>query len=135
VQTPQLVEKADKKYLLKIGSVIGKQSQLYDKKERKMPVDIDYPNSQNRTITMTIPKGYKILNPEVMRKQADYVDPNGKPIISFASNYSINGDKLTVTVNELYTKAHYSINEYDRYRDVINAAADFNKATIVLAKK
>jgi hypothetical protein len=139
VQAPQLIEKADKKYLFKLGDVIGKQTQLYKNTERKLPVDLDYPNSQNRTITVTLPKGYKVLNPEVISKQADYVDHDGRPVISFISKYTITkgkeGDKLTVTINEYYSQLHFSVTEYERYRNVINAASDFNKVTLVLAKK
>ena len=138
VNAPQLVEKADKKYLFKLGDVIGRQMQLYKSTERKLPVDLEYPNTQNRTITVTLPAGYKILNPESIRKQADYVDANGKPVIAFISDYKIvknkTGDKLTVTVNEFYSQMHFPTSEYERYRSVVNAAADFNKVTLVLAK-
>ena len=139
VITPQLIDKADKRYLLKIGDMIGSKTQLYKKSERKLPVDIDYPFSQNYTITVNIPKGYKILNPETIRKQADYVDANGKPVIAFTANYKITknkaGDKLTVTIYEFCSQLHFTTTEYEYFRHVINTAADFNNVTLVLAKK
>ncbi len=140
VNTDGLMEKAGANYLLKVGTMIGTQENLYSNKDRKLPVDLDYPCAQNRTITINIPKGYKILNPEATRLHADYVDKNLKPLVSFTSDYTlkpdkVNGDKLIVTITENYPKMHFSVEEYERYRAVVNTAADFNKVTLLLSKK
>ena len=140
ITAPQLVEQADKKYLFRIGDIIGHQPELYSEKERKLPVDLDYPNSYSRTITVNIPKGYKVLNADDMNINADYVDKTMKPVVSFNSSYTLvpdkkNGDKLVVTVTESYSQLHFEPIEYERYRKVVNAAADFNKVTLLMSKK
>ncbi len=140
VNTSNLVEKAGPKYLLKVGELIGTQTQLYADKDRKLPVDLDYPHTQNRTITINIPKGYKVLNPEAVKMHADYVDNNMATTISFNSDYAfkadkVTGDKLIVTINESYSQIHFSATDYERYRKVVNTAADFNKVTLLLEKK
>jgi hypothetical protein len=68
------------------------------------------------------------------------VDRDLKPVIAFSSDYTFvadkkNGDKLIVTVNEVNRKLHYSPAEYTRYRQVVNAAADFNNVTLLMEKK
>ncbi|MCW3123580.1 MAG: hypothetical protein JWQ38_3072 [Flavipsychrobacter sp.] len=140
MNTPQLVEHAGSKYLFKLGDVIGDQGELYSEKERVMPVDLSYPYSLNRTITIKIPKGYKVLNPESIRINADYTDKNVKPVIGFKSDYvlktdKVNGDALIITVSEFYSQIHFSTQEYQQYRKVFNAAADFNKVTLIMDKK
>jgi len=135
VKAPHLVEKAGKNYLVKLGDIIDDNVELYKDVPRVMPVDLPYPSTYTHTITLTIPKGYKVLNPEAMRIQSDYVDANGKAIMGFKSDYSIAGNILTVKVNEFYNQTHYALSDYERFRGVVNAAADFGKVTLVLGKK
>ncbi len=140
VNTSELTQKAGKKYLFKLGELAGPHSSLYYEKKRVLPIDRDYPEIRTRTFTINIPKGYKVLNPEAIKMHADYVDFGLKPVISFNSDYTLkvdkkNGDKLVVTVKEYFPKTHFAASEYDHYRQVVNTAADFNKVTLLLAKK
>ena len=137
VSTNQMVDEAGKNYLLKVGKIIGKQQELYNEDERMLPVDMDYPHSFNRTITINLPVGYKVINPEVLRMHADYVNREITPVISFNSDYTLvpdkkKGDKLVITVTEFYNQIHFSPNDYERYRKVVNTAADFSKVAILL---
>jgi len=140
VNANHLVEKAGKEYLLNIGEIIGPQQELYTEKKRMLPIDMLYPHSLTRTITVNIPKGYKILNPEDTRLEAEYVGRNLVSLISFKSNYELitdkkNGDKLVVTITENYPTIHFPVADYERFREVINTASDFNKVTLLFAKK
>jgi hypothetical protein len=54
---------------------------------------------------------------------------------SFVSNYTLEGQTLTVTINEYYKQLYAPLERYEDYRKVVNAAADFNKVTLVLEKK
>lgn len=140
VATSDLTEKAGTKYLFKVGELIGPHEGLYNEKERVLPVDMDYATSMNRTITVNLPKGFKVLNADALKMHAEYVDRSLKPVISFNSDYVLkkdkkNGDKLVITVSEYYPQVHFSTNEYDRYRAVVNTAADFYKVSLVLDGK
>lgn len=140
LNTSALTEKAGKNYLFKVGELIGQQEELYSEKERTMPVDLYHPQSMKRTITINIPKGYKIMNPEALQLSADYVNEELDPVISFKSDYRIvkdkvKGDKLIISVNESYNKLHFNTYEYERYRKVVNTAADFNKVALLIGKK
>ena len=134
VRAAQLVEKAGPKYLFKIGDVIGRQSELYEKDKRKLPVDMDFPHSENRNITVTIPDGYKILNPEAINITAEFKDATGNVGASFYSTYKMAGNKLTVNIAETYSQVHYEIADFEAFRKVINASADFNKVTLLMGK-
>ena len=124
-------------YIFKIGKVIGWHTQLYNEEKRKMPVDLVSPTSSHHTITINIPPGYKVLNPEVLKIQAEYVDRELSPLVSFRSDYTIisdkkKGDKLVVTTSESCNQLHFPLNEYERFRQVWNTAADFNKVSILI---
>ena len=43
-----------------LGKIIGTQSELYQEKERVHPIEMQYPNQYNYTITVDIPKGYTL---------------------------------------------------------------------------
>jgi hypothetical protein len=140
VNTPGLVDKAGANYLFKIGKVLGPQAELYSETERFLPVHLGYPYSQKRTITVNIPKGYKVLNANVLRTNADYLDENQNTVISFNSDYTIQsdkvkGDKLVVTVTEFYSQLQFPVAEYNYFRKVVNAAADFSKVSLLIGKK
>ena len=62
-------------------------------------------------------------------------DATGKVTCKFQSDYKVDGNKVTVSIEEYYSQLHYSLAEFNAYKNVINAAADFNKVTILLQKK
>lgn len=135
INTPQLVEKAGPKYMLKIGDVIGRQVEMYQAAPRVHPIDIAYPHYLDRTIVVNIPDGYKVLNPEATKLNVEHKDDKGKATCAFISDYKLEDNKLTVNITEYYEQLHYPASEYEPFRKVINAAADFNKVTLLLSKK
>ncbi len=136
-----LVNKAGNRYLVKVGALIGPQENMYDdSRPRQTPVDLLYPHSSHRTITINIPKGYKILNPEAANMNADYLNGELEQVINFSADAKLikdnkNGDKLVINVDESYNQLHFPLIEYDRFRKVWNTAADFNNVALILTKK
>ena len=59
---------------------------------------------------------------------------DGKPVSSFISKYTLNGNILTIDIYEDYEVLVYPLANYQEWRSVINASADFNKQVIVLEK-
>jgi len=140
VNSTTLVNKANSRYLVNVGKLIGKQETLFDEKKRTLPVDINYPHSYHYTITINIPKGYKIANPDAARISADYLNGDLEKVINFSSDYKLirdnrNGDRLVITVRESYSQIHFPLVEYQRYRKVFDAAADFNNLALVMVRK
>ena len=125
------IEKAGQKYLIKIGELIGRQSELYQEKERILPVENEFQRSYIRTINLEIPKGYKIVNlKDISIKKSYSID--GKDLMSFESSYSLNDNILSIKADEFYKINHVETKVYEQYRSVINSAADFNKVTLIL---
>jgi hypothetical protein len=113
--------------------LIGEQAELYQEEERKNPVENTYNHEYAREITFTIPEGYVCKNLDDLNME---VIPfkDGKDGAGFVSTYSVDDNKVTVVVNEYYTQMEFPVEAYPEYREVINAAADFNKITLVLEK-
>ena len=135
IKVPQLVEKAGPKYIFKLGDIIGKQQEMYESKERSVPIDIAYNHFLNRKIVVNIPDGYKILNPENIVFDAAISDADGKETTAFHSSYTIEGNKLSVIITEFYNVLHMPAGELEPFRKVVNASADFNKVNLVIAKQ
>lgn len=133
LKAARLMEHAGPKYLFHIGALIGQQMSLYEEKKRRLPVELDYPNEQLRTLRVAIPTGYQILSPEQLR--INQTASNGSDTLcSFHSDYKIEGNELVVSVRERYLKTSIPLSAYEGYRKVVNVAADFSKLAIVLEK-
>jgi hypothetical protein len=133
-ETPELLENAGNKYILKLGEFIGQQSELYEDKKRTAEGDIYYTHYLKRDIEIIIPEGYTAvnLNDIIIRKKCVV---NGKETAQFESSYKQEGNKLIITVYEDYAELKFPATSFNDFKDVINAAADFNKKTIIFEKK
>lgn len=128
-----VVEKAGPNLLFKIGEVIGQQVEMYQEKERVMPMENDYLRKYIRYINFTIPEGYTVRNPDDINMSVLH-EKNGRNIFGFTSSYTIEGDVLKLVCEEYYNDLRCPVEEFEEFRKVINAAADFNKIVLVLEK-
>jgi hypothetical protein len=128
------VEKAGRKYLFKLGDIIGPQIQLYQEKKRVLPLEEQFHRSYFRTINIKIPEGYKITNLDDINIDNSYVE-EGKELFSFKSFYTLDGNNLKITADEHYRENKVKVSLYEAYRTVINCAADFNKIVLLLEAK
>lgn len=134
ITSESMLQDAGDTYIFEIGKVIGTQSELYQEKTRINPVEMQYPNKYNYTITLAIPEGYKLDGLESL-KLSKSLKPNGELLCSFTSDYTLENEKLTVTIEEIYAVNKFPKEYYDGFREVINAASDFNKASVLLTPK
>jgi hypothetical protein len=132
--TEAFVEKAGRKYLFKLGDLIGQQMQMYQEKKRELTLEQQFHRSYFRTLTINIPEGYKVTNLNDINIDNSY-SKNGKELFSFKSFYKLEGNKLTVTADEHYRENIVLVPMYEKYRTVINSAADFNKIVLLLEPK
>lgn len=126
------LEKAGDKVLFKAGKLIGPQVEMYNKKERKLPVSCAFARRYQRQIIIEIPNGYQIKNPQDATMNVVAMDQNAA---GFKSEYKIENNKMTIDILEYYNVIDFSVEDYKSYERVINAAADFNKLVLVLEKK
>ncbi|MES2629128.1 MAG: hypothetical protein V4616_09195 [Bacteroidota bacterium] len=132
--SPAFIEKAGQKVLFKVGELIGPQAEMYQEKERQFPVENEFNRIYQRELVITIPENYTCRNPEIL---AMNVTPFAakKNEAGFISAYKQEGNQLKVTISEYYNQLMLPKEDYEDYRKVINAAADFNKLVLVLEKK
>ncbi|MBC8300976.1 MAG: DUF3857 domain-containing protein [Pelagibacterales bacterium] len=135
ISTESLTTKIKNGYQVKIGNVIGMQSQLYENIDRFHPIEITYPNQYDYRIVVKIPKGYSIEGLEGLVFNKSYISLMGNKICKFESNYEINENELVISIQEFYKTLRYQENRYNEFRDVINSAADFYNTSIRFIKK
>jgi len=134
VKSGELVEAAGNKVLVKAGEMIGPQTEMYQEKPRQFPMVLAYPHILERTINFTIPDGYSVKNPGDLNISHSFAE-NGDTTMSFVSGYTLSGNMLKIHVMELYKRTYYPLSQYEEFKKVINASADFNKVVLVLEKK
>lgn len=135
IHTADLCENAGNKILLKIGEIIGQQVEMYQEKERKLPIEIEFPHVLDRTIKFEIPNGYQVKNLSDLNINIAYKDDKGVESMAFISNYTQEGNTVNIRIVETYKNTKYPITQINEFVKVINAAADFNKVVLVLEKK
>lgn len=129
------LENAGKNYLFSIGKVLGKQTDLYQEKDRKYPIDLYYPKKYLHTINLTIPNGYTVKSVDNLAFSKQMKDLETQEVIgSFVSSAKIEGNVLKISIEEFYNFTHLEKERYAEYRDLINTAFDFYKSSLVLTK-
>ncbi|HVU56362.1 MAG TPA: DUF3857 domain-containing protein [Puia sp.] len=134
VKASEMVENAGNKILLKIGVIIGPQVEMYQEKARQFPIQIAYPHSLERFITLQLPDGYTAKNLDDLTFHNEYQDQAGVTM-GFTSDYKVEGNTIKVHIMEQYRRTFFPLSDYENFRKVINSSADFNKVVLVLEKK
>lgn len=128
-----LIRKAGDNYLFSVGQTIGKQMELYQENKRVLPVEINHPHSYTRKIKIILPAGATVKNLDKFNMDKT-LNVNGKTEAAFISKYEKQGNEIIVENTEYYNILNYPLENFEAYRAVINAAADFNKIVIILNK-
>ncbi|WP_157503244.1 DUF3857 domain-containing protein [Mangrovimonas xylaniphaga] len=132
VSSESLIEDAGDSYIFQVGLIIGTQSELYQETERVNPIEMSYPNQYDYTITVHIPEGYTAEGLSSLNLNKSYKNDKGEKLAKFESSYKLEGNKIIITIQEFYKTVEYDLDRYEEFREVINAASDFNKAAILL---
>lgn len=134
VRSQSLLESTDAKLIFNIGQVIGTQSQLYQEFDRVHAVENSYCRKYLREITMELPAGFRLLNPEVLNFDVKQ-HWEDKLVSVFVSSYTISGNQLKISQEEYYTEIFLPKEAFEGFKAVINAAADFNKVKLVFEEQ
>ena len=107
---------------------------MYQEKPRQLPVELPFPHVLQRIIHLHLPDGYAIKNLKdaeinIVHKEGDEVT------MGFVSTAKQNGQDIEIIINESYKRLSYPLTQFEEFKKVINAAADFNKVVFVLEKK
>lgn len=132
VTTPMFSSQAGANVLFKVGTLIGPQMEMYADKERKLPVDEGFARRYKRTITIHIPAGMKCEDLSLLRSHKK-LEMDGAIQAEFISTAEERDGTIVVEVSEHYATTHVPLPHFEQWRSVVNAAADFNKATIIFS--
>lgn len=135
LETNSFTEMVGNDVLFRIGMLIGPQMEMYQEEESERTIDIEseFARQYRRVLTIQLPEGYQLTNAETLKMDFSYSDDDGHAM-AFVSDYEIKDGKLIVNIEEYYKNQTYPLALFGEYKRVINAAADFNKLTIVLKK-
>jgi len=134
ITTSNLIEKKDELIYIKIGKVIGTQSNLFKEEKRTNPIEINFANEYIYNIEVNIPTGYSIYDFSDLVKNIKYISVDGKIAARFNSNVKIVDTKMIIEISEFYDDLKYEKSRYNEFRDVINTAAEFYNSNLVLTK-
>ena len=134
IKSASMLEKAGEKYLFKVGNVIGPQAELYQEDKRKTDAENEFNRGYFREINVEVPEGYKVTNLDALNL-AVYSGDKSNPDAQFVSSYKIEGNTIRISIDENYRKIIFPIDQFESFRKVINAAADFNKVVLFIEKK
>ena len=134
ITTTELVEEVDGLVYLKVGKVIGLQSNLFDDNKRINEIEINFPNSYEYQIEVEIPKGYRVSDYSELNKAKEFISVDGSISAKFNSNATLNNNKINIVINEFYKNLRYDKGRYQEFRAVINAAAKFYESSVILEK-
>jgi hypothetical protein len=129
-----LVEKAGLNYSFDVGKVIGPQAEMYEDKQRMTDIENDNNHGYIRTLRVVVPEGYVVTNINDVVMDV-FVERNATRTMQFKSSYVQEGNTYVITVHEFYNEIRVPKADYELFRKVINAAADFNKKHLVFEKK
>ena len=134
ITTTELVEEVDGLVYLKVGKVIGLQSNLFDDIKRINEIEINFPNSYEYQIEVEIPKGYRVSDYSELNKVKEFISVDGSISAKFNSNATLNNNKINIVIKEFYKNLRYDKGRYQEFRAVINAAAKFYESSVTLEK-
>ncbi len=132
--TKACIENAGDNVLLQVGKLIGPQEEMYQEKPRQNPIDLYFAHNYKRVITVEIPKGYKVKGLDKLVINKAFKDSDGNPQFGFESNYKISNNLLIIDCIEYYNGSEYDLKMFESFKSVINAAADFNKISLLISK-
>ena len=134
ITTTELVEEVDGLVYLKVGKVIGLQSNLFDDNKRINEIEINFPNSYEYQIEVEIPKGYRVSDYSELNKVKEFISVDGSISAKFNSNATLNNNKINIVIKEFYKNLRYDKGRYQEFKAVINAAAKFYESSVILEK-
>jgi hypothetical protein len=126
-----LLESAGNDFILNIGKTIGTQSEMYQTTKRKQPIEIEFGHAFCRKIEFNIPKGYKVSNLGEIDMKVEMIE-DGKVSAYFSSSHEQVGNTIYIYSHEVYPLLEYPLSNFNQFKEVINASADFNKKRLII---
>ncbi len=134
-QSEHLLERAGERWLFRAGQLIGPQVAMYQEGARRLPVDVQYPHGYRRKLVMVAPEGYSFAGTEALGQSLHFSDSTGHKLMGFEAQWTLQSDTLVAEIHEYYAITDLPASWFGSFQQVINAAADFNKISVLLEPK
>lgn len=128
-----LIEDLGDDFIIDFGKVIGTQSEFYQEAKRVNPVELRSLITYKYKIEIAIPEGFEPRGLEDI-KINKVLNIKDELACSFISNVSIDEGFIVINATEIYNKLYMDLNHYEDYKDVVNAAFDFSKKSVLFKK-
>ena len=115
--------------------MLGPQTEMYSELERVQPINTGYNKSYAFRINIPIPEGYKYTGEQNGIIDNSFKNGDGEKVAGFKSSIEVVNNVIQINIDEFYAFVNINKKFYEDYRRVINSAADFNKAVLLLEKK
>lgn len=130
----QIVQNAGDKIIFNLGKIIGGQTEMYDSITHNFPLILGYPKTYIYEIKIDIPEGYEIASTNNIKLHKIAMSET-EALCEWTSDFVIRNNQIIINITEYYNNIRYEVKDIPAYREVINAAADFNKGVIIFKKK
>ncbi len=129
MKAPGLVTMAGRNMVVNIGKLAGSQQRIgVAHRERKVSILKDATSRMIHEIVFEIPEGYTVDSESLERLNNNVASRAG----AFYSSAKVDGNRVIVARQERYPKTIMNASEWPDLLAVLDAAADFEDATIVL---
>lgn len=133
-KTTEYTENTGDRMIIRFGELIGPQVQMYDKETRFNPIDVAFPHIAIHEVRIRVPEGHTAKGYEGLNRDLAFKSESGEDLCGIKVEVFLEGNEVVMKIREFYAKTEYSISDYPVFRQVINAAADINKFTLLLQK-
>ena len=122
----------DGMFVFHLGKLIGNQMRLDETEERSQSVELNYPMNYNRSIHILKDANWRLTDLDALN--IDLAIPeNLKDKMNFKSTVNSSATKVDIKVQEYYSFLQLVQQDYTTFKQVINAAADFNLKNVVVS--
>ena len=113
--------------------MIGIQENLYQENERIHPINNGHGNVFSRSLLVDVPKHYEVVNLDEFNYEfKEQLDSTNA--MSFTVKSVLLDSVISVQIEESYPNLNISVEKYESFRKIINAAADFNKKVLIFRR-
>ncbi len=125
-----LITRVGSELVFDVGRLIGSQDSIPDV-PGPYDVVISFPHSTDVTIAIDIPAGYEVANLPDFEMALDYKQDG----LYYIRTAKVAGEQLLIHIREGYTALGFPKKDYEKYKQVINAAHRFNDMKVILQQK
>ncbi|MEZ4923221.1 MAG: DUF3857 domain-containing protein [Crocinitomicaceae bacterium] len=133
IRSGSFFETVGDKLILRVGSLIGPQDEFNVNHPRVQDIVTTYKKSYNYDIIINIPTRYKYIGQQNADINSNF-EIEGKSIAQFKSQIKVEGNVIRISIQEFYDQLLVKKDHFEDFRKVINAAAQFNSAVVLLQK-